>query len=111
MEKLPKIFLEQKTHRKENQLLIQFSYHKKLIALVRSIKGSYWSKSLNTWYIKYSQENLQTILTVFKDITIVDTSKLHKKELFTRNLTKEQKNLLNNFYLFFKRKTLQPKYY
>ena len=104
MEKLPKIFLEQKTHRKENQLLIQFSYHKKLIALVRSIKGSYWSKSLNTWYIKYSQENLQTILTVFKDITIVDTSKLHKKELFTRNLTKEQKNLLNNFYLFLKGK-------
>jgi len=104
LEKLPKIFLEQKTHRKENQLLIQFSYHKKLIALVRSIKGSYWSKSLNTWYIKYSQENLQTILTVFKDITIVDTSKLHKKELFTRNLTKEQKNLLNNFYLFLKGK-------
>ena len=104
MEKLPKIFLEQKTHRKENQLLIQFSYHKKLIALVRSIKGSHWSKSLNTWYIKYSQENLQTILTVFKDITIVDTSKLHKKELFTRNLTKEQKNLLNNFYLFLKGK-------
>lgn len=104
MEKLPKIFLEQKTHRKENQLLIQFSYHKKLIALVMSIKGSYWSKSLNTWYIKYSQENLQTILTVFKDITIVVTSKLHKKELFTRNLTKEQKNLLNNFYLFLKGK-------
>ena len=75
-----------------------------MIALVRSIKGSYWSKSLNTWYIKYSQENLQTILTVFKDITIVDTSKLHKKELFTRNLTKEQKNLLNNFYLFLKGK-------
>lgn len=104
MEKLPKIFLEQKTHRKENQLLIQFSYHKKLIALVRSIKGSYWSKSLNTWYIKYSQENLQTILTIFRDITIVDTSKLHKKELFTRNLTNEQKNLLNNFYLFLKGK-------
>ncbi|MEN8880726.1 MAG: site-specific tyrosine recombinase/integron integrase [Polaribacter sp.] len=104
MEKLPKIFLEQKTHRKENQLLIQFSYHKKLIALVRSIKGSHWSKSLNTWYIKYSQENLQTILTFFKDITIVDTSKLHKKELFTRNLTNEQKNLLNNFYLFLKGK-------
>jgi len=104
LEKLPKIFLEQKTHRKENQLLIQFSYHKKLIALVRSIKGSHWSKSLNTWYIKYSQENLQTILTFFKDITIVDTSKLHKKELFTRNLTNEQKNLLNNFYLFLKGK-------
>jgi len=104
LEKLPKIFLEQKTHRKENQLLIQFSYHKKLIALVRSIKGSYWSKSLNTWYIKYSQENLQTILTIFRDITIVDTSKLHKKELFTRNLTNEQKNLLNNFYLFLKGK-------
>ncbi|MEN8775906.1 MAG: site-specific tyrosine recombinase/integron integrase [Polaribacter sp.] len=75
-----------------------------MIALVRSIKGSHWSKSLNTWYIKYSQENLQTILTFFKDITIVDTSKLHKKELFTRNLTNEQKNLLNNFYLFLKGK-------
>ena len=104
LEKLPTIFLEQKVHRKKSQLLVRFSYHDRLIALIRSIGGSYWSKSLQTWYVNYSEENVQTILTLFKGITKVDTSKLTKKKLFKRNLTESQKKLLNSFYLFLKGK-------
>lgn len=104
MEKLPTIFLEQKVHRKENQLTLRFSYHKKLVALIKSVKGTYWSKTLGSWYLKYSEENLQIILLLFKDITKVDTSKISKKILFKRNLTQDQKDLLNNFYLFLKGK-------
>ncbi|WP_159951968.1 tyrosine-type recombinase/integrase [Polaribacter septentrionalilitoris] len=104
MKKLPTIFLEQKVHRKKSQLLVRFSYHDRLIALIRSMEGSYWSKSLQTWYVNYSEENVQTILTLFKGITKVDTSKLTKKKLFKRNLTESQKKLLNSFYLFLKGK-------
>jgi len=51
-----------------------------------------------------SQENLDLILLLFKNVTEVDISKISKKILFKRNLTASQKNLLNNFYLFLKGK-------
>ena len=104
MKNLPIIFLEQKLHRRENKLLLRFTYNEKLIALTRSIKGSLWSKSLNSWYLKDSKENLDIVLSLFKGITTVDTSKISKKVHFKRNLTKEQKELLNSFFLFLKGK-------
>tara|TARA_R110001632_G_C11320742_1_gene415565 strand:- start:75 stop:1238 length:1164 start_codon:yes stop_codon:yes gene_type:complete len=104
MKKLPTIFLEQKIHKKENQLLLRFTYHDQLIALIRSVKGAYWSKSLNSWYLKYSQENLDTILSLFKGLTEVDISKINKTTLFKRDLSEPQKNLLNSFYLYLKGK-------
>jgi site-specific recombinase XerD len=108
LETYPKIYLEQKIHRKESQLLLRFSFHSKLVALVKSIKDTYWSKTINAWYLKDSQENLDLILSVFKNITEVDTSKISKKILFKRNLTASQKKLLNNFYLFLKGKRYSP---
>lgn len=104
MKKLPTVFLEQKNHRKVNQLLIRFSYNDTLITLVRSVKETYWSKTLQCWYLKYSPENLDAIILLFKDKTTVDKSKITKKALFKRNLTENQKELLNNFYLFLKGK-------
>lgn len=104
MEKLPTIYLEQKRYRKENQLLIRFTYNEKLIALVRPIKVASWSSTLSSWYVKDSEENFNTILTIFKNITEIDTFKINKKQLFKRNLTEEQKKLLNSFYLFLKGK-------
>ena len=104
MKKLPTVFLEQKNHRKVNQLLIRFSYNDTLLTLVKSIKETYWSKTLQCWYLKYSPENLDAIILLFKDKTTVDKSKITKKALFKRNLTENQKELLNNFYLFLKGK-------
>ena len=104
MKKLPTIYLEQKVHRKEKQLLIRFEFDQKLVTLVKSVKGAFWSKSLNVWYLKNTTENLNTIISLFKDITEVDTSKISKKEHFKRNLTEAQKKILNNFYLFLKGK-------
>jgi site-specific recombinase XerD len=104
LKKLPTIYLEQKVHRKEKQLLIRFEFDQKLVTLVKSVKGAFWSKSLNVWYLKNTTENLNTIISLFKDITEVDTSKISKKEHFKRNLTEAQKKILNNFYLFLKGK-------
>ena len=100
----PTIFLEEKIHRKNNQLLIKFDYDETLISLIRSIQGTSWSKSLKAWYILNTKDNLNIILKLFEKITTVDFSKTGKSVPFKRNLTEEQKQLLNQFYLFLKGK-------
>ena len=96
------IILEQKTHRKNNQLLIKFDYDETLISLVRSVNGTSWSKSLKAWYLINTAENLAIILKLFEGITKIDLSGISKKVGFKRDLTPEQKKILNNFYLFLK---------
>jgi len=98
------IILEQKTHRKNNQLLIKFDYDETLISLVRSVNGASWSKSLKAWYLINTAENLAIILKLFKGITKIDLSGISKKVGFKRDLTPEQKKILNSFYLFLKGK-------
>ena len=100
----PTIFLEEKIHRKNNQLLIKFEYDDTLISLVRTVNGASWSKSLKAWYLISTAENLSMILKLFKNVTKVDVSKISKKTPFKRDLTDEQKKLLNQFYLFLKGK-------
>ena len=100
----PTIFLEEKIHRKNNQLLIKFEYDETLISLVRTVNGASWSKSLKAWYLISNAENLSIILNLFKNISKVDVSKISKKTPFKRDLTDEQKKLLNQFYLFLKGK-------
>jgi len=100
----PTIYLEQKTHKKESQLLLKFSFDNTLIGLIKSIRGTHWSKTMNAWYLKNSEENLSLILELFKGVTKVDTSKVIKKTHFKRNLTESQRKLLNAFYLFLKGK-------
>lgn len=104
MKDYPAIFLEQKNHRKKTQLLLKFSYNDALINKVRSIKSTYWSKTLKSWYIEDTKENRSLILNIFKNITTINTDKLPKKKVFKRNLTLDQKQLLNNFYLYLKGK-------
>ena len=104
----PTIYLEQKTHKKESQLLLKFSFDDTLKGLVKSVEGTHWSQTLNAWYLKNSEENLALILELFQDVTKVDTSRVSKKTHFKRNLTESQRQLLNTFYLFLKGKRYSP---
>lgn len=101
---LPKVVLAHKTHRKELKILIQFDYHQQLINTLKSTPHIYWSKSLACWYTSASPENLTILENLFKNIAQLDTSKLSKKQLFTRNLSEPEKKLLNGFYLYMKGK-------
>jgi site-specific recombinase XerD len=100
----PEIHLEQGVHRKEPQLIIKFKYNDTLINLLRKTKGALWSSTLKSWYILDSKENLGIILNTFKNITTVNTNKISKKVTFKRNLTEDQKKLLNNFFLYLRGK-------
>ncbi|WP_298884265.1 site-specific tyrosine recombinase/integron integrase [uncultured Polaribacter sp.] len=104
MKNLPIIFLEHKVHRKTAQLLLKFDYNEFLIKNVKKINGTKWSYTLKSWYIKDSEENLALVFNFFKNIAIIDTQKLVKKDVFKRKLNNEEKKLLNNFYLYLKGK-------
>ncbi len=104
MKKYPTLFLEQKKHRNASKLIIKFAYDDDLIAIVRKINGAAWSKTLQAWHVPNTKENYATVLDTFKGITTVNTSKISKIIPFKRDLTKEQKILLNNFYLYLKGK-------
>jgi site-specific recombinase XerD len=104
MSSLPKVILTYKTHRKELKILIRFDYNQTLIDKLKSTANTYWSKSLNCWYIAESTENLNTLVQLFKGIAELDTSRLTKKDVFIRNLSAEEKKLLNGFYLYMKGK-------
>ncbi|TMM29677.1 integrase [Polaribacter aestuariivivens] len=104
MENYPTLFLEQKIHRNKPQLLIRFNYNKKLIALLKTINGAFWSKTLGCWYILDTKENLALIFSKFNGVTKIDSSKITKKETSIRNLSDDQKKILNNFFLFLKGK-------
>ncbi len=104
MKKYPTLFLEQKKHRNTSKLIIKFAYDDDLIAIVRKINGAAWSKTLQAWHVPNTKENYATVLDTFKGITTVNTSKISKIIPFKRDLTKEQKILLNNFYLYLKGK-------
>ncbi|PKV64490.1 site-specific recombinase XerD [Polaribacter sp. Hel1_33_96] len=104
MKKIPTIFLEYKDYKKTPQLLVKFKYNDYLLNLLRKIPAATWSTSLKTWYLKDTKENLNLIISTFKGITTIDSSKLTKKKNFKRNLTDSEKTLLNNFYLYLKGK-------
>lgn len=104
MKKYPTLFLEQKKHRNASKLIIKFAYDDDLIAIVRKIHGAAWSKTLQAWHVADTKENYAIVLDTFKGITTVNTSKISKIIPFKRDLTKEQKTLLNNFYLYLKGK-------
>ena len=104
MKDLPKITLSPKKHRKKNVLVVKFDYNDDLIAAIRKIQGSTWSKSMQAWYLNYSDENIALIKSTFKKITEVDSSLVDTKRLFVRKLNQAQKDFLNQFYLYLKGK-------
>lgn len=100
----PTIFLEQKSHKKELKLLLKFEFNDTLINLTKKLKDARWSRSMQSWYLNFTQENIQLVTEIFKDITPINSDKLPKKDLFKRNLTASEKILLNDFYLYLKGK-------
>jgi len=104
MKNLPIIYLEQKVHRKIQQLLVRFEYNDAFIKILRNINGAKWSKTLKSWYVQDSKENLNLIISSFENIAILDTTKISKKEVFKRKLSDNERKLLNDFYLYLRGK-------
>ncbi|MGA1226396.1 MAG: tyrosine-type recombinase/integrase [Tamlana sp.] len=113
MNKFPTIVLKPKFHRNSNQILIQFEYNETLIKQVRTIPNATWSQSLKSWFIKNNPSNLKLIFSTFKNYAHVNSKPLFEKpekkpKVFPikkeRQLSLENKNLLNNFYKYLRGK-------
>ncbi len=84
---LPVIILENKFHRKQQQLLLKFSYDNTLINIAKSKLHAKWSNTLKSWYIPNNPKNLKAIFSAYKDVAKIDTSMLpFKNTKLSRNL-------------------------
>ncbi|WP_370479837.1 site-specific tyrosine recombinase/integron integrase [Tamlana flava] len=113
MTNFPIVVLRPKFHKNANQILIQFDYNDVLIKQVRTISGATWSQNLKSWYVKNNPSNLKLIFFVFKNHAHVNSKPLFEKpaeqpKTFpvkrVRQLSTENKNLLNHFYKYLKGK-------
>lgn len=110
MNNLPIITLSKVRHKHNNQILIGFKHDWTLIDVVKHLPEAKWSRTHKSWYIKNNPENLKSIFSVFKQHAYVDASNIFNKNKTTthitlpqkqqRHLTKNQKQILNNFYKF-----------
>ncbi len=112
MNNLPLITLERKYHRKEHQIIINFKYDESLLAILRDVPMAKWSKSLKTWYILNTPENLKLIFKLFKGEANINAEAVFNKSMpmhqypkkRIRNLTNTNRSLLNNFFKYLKGK-------
>lgn len=113
MSNLPIVTLTRAVHRKENQILIAFKHDWALIDVVKHLPQAKWSATLKRWYVKNNPENLKQIYSVFKGHAHVESSQLFDKKVVKpdpatikqpRELTAQNKTLLNNFYSYLKGK-------
>ena len=98
---LPTINISAGLHRNKSVLFLRFYFNTLFIEKLKSISAR-WSQSNKCWYLKNTKGNLALVLELCKDVAKVEVSKISKKTHFKRNLTGEQKQLLNQLYLFLK---------
>lgn len=113
MTNLPIISLSKARHRNQNQILIGFKHDWALIDVVKHLPEAKWSATLKSWYVKNTPKNLKQIYAVFKGHAQINSTALFEKPTTKpqrfpakqkRNLTEEQRLLLNNFYKYLKGK-------
>ncbi len=113
MNKLPTITLTRKFHRKEQRILVGFMYSKNLIAIIRNISSARWSATLKSWHVESSENAHKNLARAFKGHAFIDVKQLKPQPHVAltntslkrhRQLTDEQRFLLNNFVKYLKGK-------
>lgn len=79
-ETLPKIILSKIYHKGNHQILIKFSYHEKIVSLLKTIDGCFWSKTHKGWYIRNNPENLKLIFSTFRGIATINSDLIFQKK-------------------------------
>lgn len=112
MQKLPEIVLSPVYHKKAHQIKIAFTYNDALIRILKKIPSATWSSTLQSWYVKNTPQYLDKIVALFKGEAILNTNAIFNKSMpmhqfpkrRLRTLTLDNKNVLNEFYLYLKGK-------
>ncbi|WP_289043505.1 site-specific tyrosine recombinase/integron integrase [uncultured Olleya sp.] len=107
MQQLPTVTLNNIYYKQAHQIKISFKYNTTLIQILNKIPNATWSRTLKSWYIKNTSQNLHLLHKVLENkAKIYDKNLSIQKypEKRIRNLSDFNKNLLNNFYKYLKGK-------
>lgn len=111
MHKLTEVSLVKAYHRNSLQILIKFDYNKHLISIIKSIPGTYWSKTLNCWYLKNTPKHLELLKFRLNPYAIIKVDrntygklKNKKQNSPKRQLSKEHRDLLLGYMHYLKGK-------
>lgn len=66
------IRIEHVVHREEDRIAVYSEYDAQVIAKIRSIAGSRWSRTLRCWHFPYQQSVYEELKIVFSDCQIVE---------------------------------------
>lgn len=81
------ITLEPVTHRHQECIAIRFPFDKELNTIVRTIRGSTFSKTLKSWYVVKNPKTIDAILKAFKSKAWVNMALLKKQSNVKSNAT------------------------
>ncbi len=112
MQTLPLVVLSRVYFKKAHQIKISFKYDNILIDVLRDTPEAKWSQTLKSWYIVNTPIHLKQLFKIFNGIATVNAKDLFDNSMPThqfpekriRQLSIENKNLLNGFYLYLKGK-------
>ncbi len=108
--KKPAVEIQKTRHKKEVVLLLLFPYNDAIIAILKSLKGYYWSNTLKGWITKYTDEKLSEVKINLKNkATVVLAASLfenlYKRGVKTlRSLTEDNKELIRAYVKYLKGK-------
>ena len=96
MSKKTHIILSYGIHKGNDVVIIKFPYNKEFIEIIRSIPGSRWSKTMNSWYFSKENFNLNNFFNSFNTHAYIDYSALRKPSVKIKsNKPKETKTSIN----------------
>ncbi|WP_442264535.1 site-specific tyrosine recombinase/integron integrase [Tenacibaculum sp. ZS6-P6] len=74
------VILECTTHKGNSQITIRFIYNKEIINIIKNLNGIKWSKSLKSWYLLKSSENINKILNLLENHNISFTNRIIRNQ-------------------------------
>ena len=73
------------THRNETRIRVDFPYNAEVVARLKQIPDTRWSKTIKAWHIPYTKEAFEQIKKLFPEVEYVETwhatSQIKEKEV------------------------------
>lgn len=86
-----------------------FKYDEDLIAIIKKVPKSRWSATMQCWHMPNTGDSIAALEGAFKDKATIDASKINLSSVVSklkgvRQLSKEQRSILNRFVIYLRGK-------
>lgn len=100
----PVITVITKKHKGIDRLCLYFKYHNPLIAKVRNLPNTRWSKQLSCWHLPLTKQNYLLIKNRLGKITELNFDNFNATTTSKIKLSEKERKLLNGYYTYLKGK-------